>query len=335
MEYLKTYLKEILGEPIGIERLPKNQLKVMPLYIYHAYNIYETTLLNQHVILLENKNVDDFKISQTDKHIELLREAFSMPVVLVLAQLASYNRLRLIDKRINFIVPGKQLFIPDLMMDLRESFAPYKKQNKETLTPSAQLIVLYHILNRDEAEAIKNLSFKEIAEKLVYSSMAITKAVENLKQLDLIEVQGLKEKRISFVYDRIDLWKKLKENGFYRDPVLKRVFVDEIPHDTQLLRSNESALTEYSDMNPSRQLFFAIEKNAYYALQKSNKLVNENKYEGRYCLEVWKYNPLTLAEIFNRYPKIVDPLSLFISFMGDSDERIEMALEQIEEKYLW
>jgi hypothetical protein len=335
MKDLEKYLQEILGEPIGVERLPKNHLKTMPLYIYHTYNIYETTLLNQAVILLENKNIDDFKISQTDKHIELLREAFNTPVVLVLAQLASYNRLRLIDKRINFIVPGKQLFIPDLMMDLRESFALYKKQNKVSLTPSAQLIVLYHILNRDEAKAIKNLSFKDLAEKLDYSSMAITKAVENLKQLELIEVQGLKEKRISFVYDTIDLWNKMKENGFYSDPVLKRVYVDERPHDTDLLISNESALTEYSDMNPSRQLFFAIEKNAYYTLQKSKKLVNENKHEGRYCLEVWKYNPLTLAEVFNRHPKVVDPLSLFISFMEDSDERIEMALEQIEEKYLW
>ncbi|PKQ62532.1 hypothetical protein BZG02_12475 [Labilibaculum filiforme] len=335
MKDIEKYLQEILGELIGVERLPENQLNTMPLYIYHAYNIYKTTLLNRAVILVENKNIDDFRISQADKHIELLRNAFNKPVVLVLAQLASYNRLRLIDKRINFIVPGKQLFILDLMMDLRESFAPYKKQNKENLTPSAQLIVLYHILNKNDLNAIKNLSFKDLAEKLGYSSMAITKAVENLKQLGLIEVQGLKEKRISFVYDRIDLWNKMKENGFYCDPVLKRVFVDEIPHDTKLLGSNESALAEYSDMNPSRQLFFAIEKNAYYALQKRNKLMNENKYEGRYCLEVWKYNPLTLAEVFNRHPKIVDPLSLFISFMEDSDERIQMALEQIEEKYLW
>jgi len=36
----------------------------------------------------------------------------------------------------------------------------------------------------------------------------------------------------------------------------------------------------------------------------------------------------------NKNP-VVDPLSLYLSFKNSYDERVEMALEQIIEKYIW
>lgn len=343
MEYLNKYIQEILGETIHLEKLTKN----MPFHIHLSYNVYRTRILNNEIILIENKNIEDFKILQTEKHIEILRDSFNTPIVLLLNELASYNRLRLIEKRINFIVAGKQIYLPSLLMDFRESFMPHKehkKHKKDTLIPSAQMIVLYHLFNK--SIDIKNLSFREIAEKMEYTSMTITKAIKSLKQFDLIEINRYKskiddswnrtrEKRIIFTDDRRNLWIKIKNNNYFCDPVIKKVYIDEIPNHTKLLLSGESALAEYSDMNPSRQRIFAIEKNAYYALKKSNELLNENKNEGLYCLEVWKYNPQTLANIFNENENIVDPLSLYCSFIHDSDERIQMALEQIENKYLW
>ncbi|MBC8490626.1 MAG: MarR family transcriptional regulator, partial [Bacteroidetes bacterium] len=71
-----------------------------------------------------------------------------------------------------------------------------------------------------------------------------------------------------------------------------------------------------------------------YALQKNSELVNQNEYEGRYYLEVWKYNPNTLAEGITEESN-VDPLSLFLSLRDMQDERIEMALDQIIEKFIW
>lgn len=335
MEELKKYIQEILGVELRIEKLTRNKISNIPIHIHLAYNIYRTYIFNNEIILIENKNIGDFKILQTYKHIELIKNTFNIPIVLIIAELASYKRLRLIEKRINFIVPGKQLYIPALLMDLREFFMTKKETKKETLIPSAQMIVLYHLLNMKENKDFYNLSFKEIAKLMRYSSMAISKAVSNLKELGLIEVQGFKEKRFSFISSRRELWMILKEKNYFCDPVIKKVYVDEIPNHTRLLISGESALAEYSDMNPSRQDFFAIEKNVYYALKKNNELVNENKNEGLYCLEVWKYNPQILTELFGAKTDIVDPLSLYCSLMNHYDDRIQMALEQIENKYLW
>jgi hypothetical protein len=118
------------------------------------------------------------------------------------------------------------------------------------------------------------------------------------------------------------------------NPVLKTVFVDEKPKDIFLLQSNASAMPEYTDLNPSRQEYFAMEKTVFYGLQKSNVLANPNEHEGRYALEIWKYNPLTLVGEFPNNLPVVDPLSLYLSVKDSRDERVEMALEQIIEKFI-
>ncbi len=258
--------------------------------------------------------------------------------MLVLDELPAYNRKRLIEKSINFIVPGKQLFLPDLFMDLRERFkTPETRSKGETLLPSAQFLLIYHIIHRDENRKLEDLPFKEIAKRLGYTPMAITNAIDNLKYHQIVDVIGEKEKFIKFKLDRGELWRDLEQRRLWTNPVLKKVYIDEKPKDTFLLYSNASALPEYSDMNPSRQTFYAIGKRAFFNIQKHHSLTNANETEGAYCLEVWKYDPEALvAEMQNESDiGVVDPLSLYLSLRDTHDERIQIALQQIVEKYTW
>lgn len=222
-------------------------------------------------------------------------------------------------------------------IDLREQFADARrKRKKETLLPSAQFLLIYHMLHRYEKKwQLEGHSFKEIAERTGYTAMAITKAVDNLKYFELIEVTGEKEKFIRFRLERNELWRTAEHNKILINPVIKRVFVDAKPKDA-LLYSNTSALPEYSEMNPGNQQFFAIDKNAFYLLEKNNELINPNDHEGQYCLEVWKYNPqkIVLELPFDMLP-VVDPLSLYLTIRDTKDERIEMALDQIIQDYTW
>jgi hypothetical protein len=94
-------------------------------------------------------------------------------------------------------------------------------------------------------------------------------------------------------------------------------------------------LAEYSDLNPGNQEYFAIEKTAFYGFLRSNVLVNPNEFEGNYALEVWKYNPLTIVKELPDDLSAVVPLSWFLSMKTSSDERVQMALDQIPEKGLW
>lgn len=165
--------------------------------------------------------------------------------------------------------------------------------------------------------------------------MAITNAVENLMYHELVEVEGEKEKYIKFRGDRSELWNIAMEQNLLLNPVLKTVYVDLIPKNIYMLKTNASALPEYTDLNPSKQQYCALEKTVFYGLQKSNALVNLNDYEGNYAIEVWKYDPLTLVHEMPNEMSVVDPLSLYLSLKDSKDERIEMALEQITDKYIW
>ena len=293
-------------------------------------------IFNMEIILAELKNEDKLSIQQTEKQVQQIKNLLNLKVVVVLENIQAYNRKRLIEKGINFIVPGKQLYMPDMLIDLRESFVhPKTKQKNETLLPSAQFILIYHIIHRNQQWKLEEHPFKEIAHKLAYTPMAITNAIDNLKYHELIEVEGEKEKFIRFRYDRHELWNIAHQQNLLVNPVIKTVYVDEKPESLFLLQSNTSALPEYTDLNPSRQEYFAIGKTVFYSLQKSNALVNVNENEGRYALEVWKYNPLTLVDELPNDRAVVDPLSLYLSVKESRDERIEMALERILEKFIW
>jgi len=73
----------------------------------------------------------------------------------------------------------------------------------------------------------------------------------------------------------------------------------------------------------------------FYQLEKENEFLNINPNEGKYCLEVWKYNPAKLVENFKNEAQVVDPLSLYLCLKNSKDERIEMAIEQIIKTYRW
>ena len=331
-----SYIQEALGIQATITPIAKSYLDRLPMFILEAYKLYKAELFNTEIILAELKNEEEFSILQTEKHIQQIKNVLYLKVAVVLEKIPAYNRKRLIGKGINFIVPGKQLFLPELFVDLRVSYAnPKAKRINEKLLPSAQFLLIYHIIHRNENWKLEEHSFKEIAQKLGYTPMAITNAINNLGYHDLVEVTGEREKFIRFRNDRNELWNIAGQQNLLVNPVLKTVFVDEKPKDLFLLNTNASALSEYTDLNPGKQPYYAIERTVFYGLQKSNALTNMNEYEGNYALEVWKYDPLILVgELPNDLP-VVDPLSLYLSLKEGRDERVEMALEQIIKKFIW
>lgn len=336
MKQTLRYIQETLGIQPTATPIAKSYLDKLPMYIHETFKLYRTDLFNTEIILAELKKDDELSIQQTEKQVQQIKNLLNQKVVVVLENVQAYNRKRLIEKGINFIVPGKQLYMPDLLIDLRERFVhPKTRQKNETLLPSAQFLLIYHIIHRYQKWKLEEHPFKEIAQKLGYTPMAITNAIENLKYHELVGVEGEKEKFIRFRNDRHELWNIAFQQNLLVNPVIKTVYVDEKPKDLFLLRCNASALPEYTDLNPSSQEYFAIEKTVFYGLQKIKALVNPNDYEGKYALEVWKYNPLTLVDELPNDRTVVDPLSLYLSVKESMDERIEMALDQIMEKFIW
>lgn len=330
MEKLKEYIHQILGKDLEIKELPKEYTNKLPFIFKNNFNFYVTHLHNHELILVQVNKEDAFNAAQLRQQVVAIQKVLDKRIIIVTEDITAINRKRLIDQKISFIVPGKQMFLAELLIDIQDFNKDKAFQKEFLLLPSAQLILLYQILHKEDN--LSQYTFKELAEKFQYTQMGITKAIENLKRLAIVEVVGTKEKNIVFENDTQKLWKSIEKHLI--NPVFKTVYVDEKPT-VKMYSSNTTALEEYSDMNPTRLEYFAIEKSKFYELEKNDQLVNLNNESGNYALEVWKYNPEIITKGITKKNN-VDPLSLYISLKeGFIDERTEMALDQIIEKYVW
>ena len=330
-----VYVEEVIGVDINIQLLDKAIVNRFPVYISGMYKLYKADIEGKGCILVQQKEPEDISIVQFQKQFAQIQKIVDLPVVAVFDKLEAYNRKRLIQKKLAFIVPDKQLYIPWFYMDIRD-YGISEKAKPERLNPVAQQILLIYILDEHNTHKLTELTFKKLAKLLDANPMGVTRAVDNLKNHGLVRVEGTKEKQINFNYNRKEIWNYAMDKDLFLVPVTKRVYVDKLPEGLNLLHSYDSALEDYTNMNPPMIEYFAIDKNTYSYLKKNDLLINENKYEGKYCLEIWKYNPVNITRfLINSKYNIVDPLSLYLCYTDNTDERVEMAKEQLIEKITW
>lgn len=320
MEDLKKYLKEALGIEIDLSPLKLDKLKTLPIFIVNEYDFQLIKLYRKDILLVIVKN--SFTSDRLRKHLDIINAAFNVITVAVIYQLEAYNRLRLIEKKIPFIIPGKQMYLPDLLIDLKE-FGSSPKEQPVSMQPATQLLVLFHL----QVESLEGINLKSIAEKLNYDAMTITRAVYYLHNTGLCTLQGTKEKFLHFESNKGELWKKTEP--LMNNPVKKSIYYSGHPFGSDFYKTNINALAHYTDLNDDVIEYFAV-KPGYTQWIGGANLIKTSPLEGNICIEEWKYNPYLLAK-----DGYVDPLSLYLCFRNNPDERITMALDQIIEKTAW
>jgi hypothetical protein len=76
------------------------------------------------------------------------RQVAEMPVVYVAHTLASYERKRLVEQKVSFLVPRNQLYLPDQGIDLREYFRQPTRAAPAALSPATQAMLIAVVLRR-------------------------------------------------------------------------------------------------------------------------------------------------------------------------------------------
>ena len=92
------------------------------------------------------------------------------------AGIDSARRKQLIDQRVAFVVPGNQVYLPFLGVDLLEHFRN-ARGTSESLSPATQAAFLYALHRRGRGA----FSPKEMAAALGYSSMTMSRAFDELE----------------------------------------------------------------------------------------------------------------------------------------------------------
>ena len=322
MENVIAYIKETIDATIGATKADKEVLDKLPLYINSTYEIWNTVIFDKEVLLLAMRTSEHLTPLQYQKHKDLLEKKTGAFIVFILSDMMSNDRNRLIHRKINFVIEDRQIFIPQLLVDLKE-YLPKTKVNTESLQPAAQVIILYHI----QRKSLEGLNYKNLAKLLGYSYLTISRAVENLVSFGLCNTEGNKVKTM-VLPEKKELWKKALP--YMKPPIKKTLFVnDELP-EKLICISDINALAFYTDLNGDRHKHYAIHHNEFVSLKKEGIIKETSEYDGDYKIELWRYNPGILTE-----SKYVDPLSLYITYKESQDERIEMALEQIMEQIKW
>jgi hypothetical protein len=264
--------------------------------------------------------------AEIERHAQLLAKQFGQNIAFVFPSLPSFDRNRLLKRRIPFIVPQRQLFMPGSMLDLREVHgSPVQPRLRQTLSMPAQLVLLYHIQRRGGDAPY---AMQAWASALKYSKMSISRAQRELVSCGLAEsTQPGREINVKFIGNRRELWKKAAP--LLRSPVRKEGYyrLRDVAPGT-LINAGLSALADYTDLAEGKQRCFA----AWQIFLRTQTDLEERPYrdEDTVAIQSWWYSPEVLAE-----QKTVDRLSLYLSLRESADERIEAALAQLLDGVPW
>ena len=161
---------------------PKNGL---PFFLVNGFDYRQTKLFGHTVLLVVPKSEDARNPTGLSKQLGAIQRHFEGILVLVLDHLSAYQRSRLIAESAAFIVPGNQLFIPQLAMDLREHFRRKRDFAGDQLSPVSQALLLRHLNLRTVEDARPS----DLVETMRYSAMSIGRAFEELEASGLCRVE--------------------------------------------------------------------------------------------------------------------------------------------------
>jgi len=319
---MKKYLEEIFGLSVKIELWDgKNKL---PLYLRNKREYFVLSIANIQRILMKNDSYN-FIISGFEKEMNEIEKYAGMPVILWLDAVTTYQRNALVKNRISFVVPNSQFYVPELGICLKE-FCPGKREKVEKISAATQYLLLYFIYQKKQKEK----SQSELAEELGMSAMNVSRAVQELQELNLLEVR---KEGTSKMVKAVATGKELYQlaSRYLQSPVQKKIYVSLKGFDKELLYAGETALAKMSMLNYPRHTVYAMDKKYAKDIIKDAivepKLTKDNDYVE---IELWKYNP----EIYSM-DSTVDIVSLVLSLNDVEDERVEMQLEKIMEEHKW
>ena len=334
----RQYLQDVVGTE-AISAIPDKLWPIthqLPLFLQNLYKFYETSLLGHRCLLMLSISQEGVPPAVVRKHWQEVHKYYQGEIIYIAETVISYNRKRLIQQRVPFIIPGNQLYIPMLGIDLREHFKSARQIERAFLGSATQAILIREILHRN----CSGLAAKELASVMGYSPMTITRTINELTHWKLAEITKLgREKHLYFPFSGKELWQVALP--LLKSPVTKRILVSLPDESRNEIQNNnfltgESALAKNTSLADTGTPQWAITAKKWSSLAErdnihvlkidsSDAIAHHSMDERVIALEVWAYNPNTIA----LGSSSVDPVSLYLSFEKNQDDRVRIACEDL------
>jgi len=315
-EELSGYFLKLLGLRLRLKAFPSQNL---PYFLSGLFS-FKTGEIERCKLLFCFPKADEIPTPAQLKAYEAdLRGRTGLEPVFVFSDLSSWDRQRLIEGRLAFVVPNKQLYLPTLLIDLREHFAQTRRK-AERLSFPAQYLVIDQLLHA----SIEGQTVRELSRVLTYSATSMSRAFEELVTLGLAETEPGKSRPVHFIHDRKGLWTTAL--SYLQSPVKKRWYWMGGDVHPQWPRAGISALARQTMLNEDAQDCFALEPAEIKTYINQGKVGERPRNEQDPLLEVWGYAPRGLC---GENGENVDPFSLYLSLRGENDERVRTAIENL------
>ena len=315
IEQVVVYCKKMCGQDMALRAMDKVQLGKLPIAITGNYTCYEAVLMDVPVLLLVVQN-NSYTPKLLQKHQQMVARLTGHHTVFAMENVASYHVSRMIEARVNFIIPDKMIYIPSLLVNLKE-MKDGRELEEEVMPAMAQCVILYHL----QHESLNGYTTRQLADKFRTSYASMNRALRWLNMKGLVDLEGIKEKALVITDKGKELWEKV--SPLMLSPVDRVAYTD---HElVEKPFSGESALERYTMIAAPDKLCKAVSKE--WALEHKQLL---NKYYGDYQVEVWRYDPCLLDK-----NHAVDPLSLYVSLQTSDDERIRIELKNLINSITW
>lgn len=313
---LSEYLKKVFGEDVVNEYAL--DISNLPIYLRNGYCFRAISVFNKRYVFVHPENGLNLKSYKVQK--KKLEEVLSLPVVLYADTLIFQQRDNLIKSGLEFIEPGKQIFLPSIGTILDNRRKKTVPKAIEKFTPQIQLCALFFLYGQK-----KEYTSGEISEAAGLNPMAVSRGISALAELKLLSVRKIAGKNYYAL--------KTNKAGYLEvikdcliTPVSKRLYAKEKDIENIGIKAGYTALEQLTDIADAPDKTYAISKNAYKTIEKSCRQYPDNflSSDKMVKVEVWKYDP----GIFMT-KRCVDKLSLYLSFENNNDERTEEALNKL------
>ncbi len=316
---MREFIEKSLRRPVtlveNVEILNKLPLKFKG--SYELFSVYQDSV--EWIIAKPKKelrlNVLRYDRSQIEK-------AVGLNCALYFNKLSYYTKETMLNEGIPFILEEKQVFLPfiGMLLSNKDDRRLVPVHTISFLTQKLILCALYEKWN--------NMNVTKIAEKLGVTKMSVSRCLDEIEYLDIkiLDKSG-KTRKVSVREEIKVLWEEIKP--VLRNPVITRL---QLAEDIQLdKKAGISALCEFSMLSDNVYPTYAVIKSE---LKETNMKQKRKIFIG----EEIGCEVLELG-YFIEYngKKLQDPLSVMLSLSSEDleDERVQICIEEMMERYVW
>lgn len=305
---------KIAGQQIELRNLSKQDQKGLWLELIANFKMMQFEFNGQVMLLLVAKGELDYTNVQRRKISERIESVKHIPVVFYFDNLLTYERDRLVEQGVYFVVADKFAFVPTLIINRRST----KSEIQESFYPSTQYILLYHL----QIKSLDGLLLKELEDMVPYKYKTIAKSLKQLEALGLVRLEGSRNKKLAFELSGKELWDRASANLI--DPIKSIEYTSYVFPEGDI--GGISALSHYSMLAPEDVPTRVI--SVEWVREHKSFIPELLSFEDTQRIEIWKYPPLGNSGY-------VDKLSLFLTLKDDNDPRVEKEIEIMMNEIKW